>query len=80
MQKNMTDTSTILALALICLYIGMKLTISVLIVDKNICDSLQNDLIFGEAPSSFVNDNGQIPTALCVAITIKMVIPFQLMH
>ena len=33
----------------------MKLTNSVLIVKKNVCDPLQDDLIFGEVPTSFVD-------------------------
>ena len=46
----------------------MKLTNLVLIAGKNICDSLQNYLKFGEVPTSLVDNYRQIPSALHFAI------------
>ena len=37
-------------------------------INKNICDSLQSDLMFGEVRTSLVHDSGQIPIALYIAI------------
>ena len=66
MQKSTTDLNTIgiKVLALMCHYMIMSLTNSVLIVDRNICDPLQNDLMLGGIPTSFVDGNGWIPSAL----------------